>query len=370
VSKTFLLTAVPFGFGPVSKAVAIARYINEEMDNIKWVLAGYDSSLEFMRREFPNAQTVTLRPEDNWEDVVDALPQKIDGAIVVMDAPRANQLAERMPVFFADSLGFMQRKGSVCPNGKVTRHYVQNIFNAFNIVRQDMKSDNLVSVAPIIDTSQIVDTPQRGHTVIQLGGLLNPFNRKTTDVYIAGIKKIISKLSLKHPLILTSKHAQTTCPDLSEAFVTVAAKHKEGLGYMRGSEFTFTAPGLTAMLEIAHLQIPSAPMPPQNYSQVLNLKGVVDHHGQEGLHPIWDFLAFEYASIKSGMTTLEGVSQVTELNSEKLQGSRFISEFAKLAKDAQTKKAALPRSLQFTENGAKMIANDINTFYKRLECNR
>lgn len=90
------------------------------------------------------------------------------------------------------------------------------------------------------------------------------------------------------------------------------------------------------MLEMAEARVKTAPLPPQNYSQALNVRNMVHHHGQQ-LHEIWHFLAHEYEDIRPDMPEKEGVEKITALNLEKLSDVSFKDTFVKHAKNARSK---------------------------------
>lgn len=356
------LSAFPFGFGPVSKAVAIAKALSAKHE-IQWHAIGSGISLEFMRREgFANSFTDTS--QDSAEEVTKNIQHNADAAVVLMDPEWANNLAPHMDVFYADSLGYMWEKEDFddFPDlDKLKKYYVQDLFNSYNNMLST-EQPNVVSVPPILHLPAHFSSAAKGRPVIHLGGLLNPMNPDTSRVYISGIQEIITSLDLGEPIILMSQTAKDTLAEDLGEYDCRAVPHDEALGLMKSASFLLSSPGLTTLLETAALDIPSCPLPPQNYSQVLNVRNMVNFYGDK-VDPVWHFLNEEYGSITAGMPEIEGVRKITALNKEKLSDSDFTSRFSELLSAAIKRRTSPVQELKSSTNGAEFIARDISQNY-------
>lgn len=354
--------AIPFGFGPVSKAVSIIRSVNRLMD-VDWYLVGSGISYEFLARENIRSQLVDTEQHKDQRDLIDSIVRTVDGAIVLMDNDWANTLADRIPVFFADSLGFMWRDSDFVayPNmANMQAYYVQDVFGAAARMKQ-IGMRNIKSVPPILDLDQ--DNTDRGsRNVFHLGGLLNPFNSETTKSYLIGFKEILNGMKLEDPLVLMSESARQKFPNILGGIETASLSHGKALSVMANSNFMWSSPGLTTMLEASALGFPVAPLPPQNYSQALNTRHMNKYYGAD-LHEIWHFLDEEYKEITPDMDEREGVAKITELNGKKLKESRFIKKFGQLARNAMEDNAHIPQNLSNGGNGARIIAQDVRDFF-------
>lgn len=361
---TLGLYAIPFGFGPVSKAVAIARAITDRMD-VEWVPFGSGISLEFMQREGLGTRVIEAPPSPENPEAVAAIAEGLDGAVVLMDNGWANALASRLPVFFADSLGFMWSKADFAayPDmNKVKSYYVQDVFGAFEHMKRNTGLEMLKPVSPIINTAYETQSGLQSRSVLHLGGLLNPINPDTTKVYLQGLRTIIDCMELEQPLLLMSAGARTAFPALLDGIDAQSLPHMTALGAIATSAFTWSSPGLTTLLEMAHLGVSTAPLPPQNYSQALNIHNMVRVYG-EVLHDVWHFLGREYADIYAGMPEEEGVKMITELNKAKLADKNFRESFIQLAGAAARRKTVLPAALRSENSGAAAIAEDVKRHF-------
>ena len=362
--KKIILNAIPFGYGPVSKAVAIAKEISQLMD-VEWQLLGTGISLEFMTREGLNAKVIETDPSESITITASKLANDADAALILMDNEWANALSDKMPVFFADSLGFMWDKKDFAdyPNmNKMKRYYVQDIFGAFeNMHKTGIK--NLSAVPAIIDTKSELKSETQGREIVHLGGLFNPMSSYATHTYVRGMREIFSEMTMEKPLGLMSQKAIDAFPELSIDFEVASLPHAQSLGAMKASSFVWSSPGLTTLLEMAEGGVNIAPLPPQNYSQALNLRNMVQYHGKD-LHEIWHFLAREYEEIMPGMPEELGVKKITLLNLKKLTDSNFKEAYLKYARDAIKQGSKLPKSMSTHENnGAKTIAKDFSNFF-------
>lgn len=364
MTVTLGLYAIPFGFGPVSKAITIARSLSKIMD-IEWYMMGSGISLEYMKREGLTQTIIETSPTPE-DAVVDEIRRKLDGAIVLMDNGMASRLAPHIPVFFADSLGFMWNKDDFSQFPGMThikKYYVQNLFGAYEHMLAT-EQVNLAPVPPIVDIrASARKAVPCGKDVLHLGGLLNPMNRDTTKIYLGGIRNIVSEMNLESPILLMSRLARDAFPDITDGLDCRDMAHANALGVIAASAFTWSSPGLTTLLEMAELETATCPLPPQNYSQALNIRNLVRTYG-DCLDETWHFLDHEYRSIVPGMPEEDGVRTITALNATKLSEPGFISTFSKLSLASRRNKTRLPSALKFDRNGSDIIAHDIKAYFE------
>ena len=352
--------AVPFGFGPVSKAMTIAKAIKRR-SSAELTFLGSGISKEFMCREKENGDVfIDTKEIDLREDVAENILSSLNGIIIVMHRPWASRLAPHMPVFCVDSLGHMwdDHYFENFPDIKhVRKYFIQNLFSS-SIKVQRTEHPPIVAVQPIIDTERAPLSVFRPQYVFQLGGLLNPFGPQTTDAYVEGIAGVIKRWGNSKTLVLTS---QEICACHKKTFGNASAvslPHGETLTAMLSADFLFSAPGLTTLLEAAYLGVPMAPLPPENYSQVLNIRNLLSHYGND-LHDIWHFLNQEYKSIPDFSPEGKGVSMVAEFNKHQLTSTRFRESYMALANNACEQKSRLPKRLSQTSTGADLIAESV-----------
>ena len=352
--------AVPFGYGPISKAVSIARAIRE-LANVEIEFLCHGSSLEYVLREQIPCEITVLQSIDVDESVAQRVVSKLDGVIVVMHRPWANRLAPHVPVYFVDSLGFMWNQNSFqsFPGfAHLKRFYVQDLFGAL----ENLKATGLSSLWPVppIFATTVNEACElgTGRAVFQLGGLSNPFAEKHTVSCANMLMSLADEFAYSHPLFLTSDEVIEKAGNSFAPREVRAVCHADALACYRNARVLFTAPGLTTLLELAHFEISVCPIPPENFSQCLNVHNLVQAFHRE-LPTVWHFLSDEYSSLKKGMNEREGVVELIDLNRRKLNDVRFRREYVRLANDALTENRRLPAGLRRSRNGAEIISQDI-----------
>lgn len=352
------LCAISFGFGPSSKAAMIARQLSRHME-IEWAVIGDGLSAEYLKRE-------------GFSNIVsehDADLANFDAALVVMDNQRANDLADKMPVFFVDSLGYMwsEKDFHDFPKLKmVEAYFVQDMFGSYeNMQKTNVK--NIVRTPPIVEKARF-EVVHGAYDVVHLGGLLNPINKKTSAVYLSGIINIFSSLNLEQPVYLASESAVNIYRDIVEMYNFKSLPHAQTLQTFAASRMVISSPGLTTMLEIASLNKPYLPLPPQNYSQVLNMQNVY-HAYTDSLHPVWQFLSERYGKINSSLPEEEGVKLTTQLNQENFSSTGFISTYKELLADAIKARPLLPLKILNKENGIEFVSRAIMDAMKNIKLN-
>ncbi|MEU1809764.1 hypothetical protein [Micromonospora aurantiaca (nom. illeg.)] len=359
------LYALPFGYGPASKAVAVAEAVQRRLgDVVRWTFVSSGLGLELLRRTGLPARVVdTGSVHDAEQAGVDVRPS-LDALIVVMHRPLAARLAPELPVFCVDSLAYMWRPDSFAgfPGiGAVRRYWVQDLFDSVEVMGRT-GVPNVRAVPPITDVEPRPGGPDPAAepgapTVASLGGLLNPYPG-SQHVYLEHVLRLVSDASARPPVVLTSAGAIDRFADLFAGFDARSLSHDAALALFRGAAAVFAPPGLTTILELAQLGRPMLPLPPENYSQVLNLRRLLRHHGAD-LGPAWRVLDDAYAPIGSDLPEGDGVRAVHDLNERVLAGPAFGAALAEAWRHPGQRDTPLPAALRAPVSGATVIADDL-----------
>jgi hypothetical protein len=363
--KRIAICAQSFGFGPVSKACAIAKALLEGCQGLELVYIADSISKEFMKREglWKDGRDITI-----GEDEDGVLKRQdfeyLDAAVVVLDPKMASFFHPWVPTYFVDSLGFMWDTGffQQFPHlQEINIYFVQDIFGAKDrLAAKGVK--NLYPVGAIIDTR--VSLPDDAFEMtFHLGGLINIFARVPIQTYVEGIIPIVEKLAAgQHSVILTSHVALDAFEILRTTNIPVRdLPHDQVLGLFTQSRSVFTSPGLTTLLELMSLQVPVIPLPPQNMSQALIISNLVTHWRQAP--EIWGFLAKHYP-LTHEMSEEEGVRMVQTINARLLNRPDFQEAYIHLALKAREPTSPLPSHLVLNLDGVGAIRN---TIYRDLD---
>lgn len=360
VNKRIAICAQSFGFGPVSKACAIAKALCEGCRELELVCIADSVSKEFMKREglWKDGQDFTIG-EDNVGNLKRQDFEGLDAAMVVLDPKLASFFQPWVPTYFVDSLGFMWDKGFFqqypCLRN-IHSYFVQDVFGAHDkLAAKSVK--NLYPVGAIIDTRVSLpdDAPD---LTFHLGGLINIFERTPIQTYVEGIIPLVEKLGAGQiSVILTSRFAMDAFKILRTTNIPVYnLPHDQSLGMFVRSRSVFTSPGLTTLLEMMSLQAPVVPLPPQNLSQALIISNLVAVWNKAP--EIWGFLA-EHYPLTDEIDEKEGVRMVQSINEQLLNRSDFQEAYIHFALKAKEQSCLLPSNLALDVDGVGTIRNAI-----------
>jgi hypothetical protein len=260
--------AYPFGYGPASKLIVLARALRDR----GWepVFLGAGIARELAARSDVFAQVVTAEPDEpetrGWLDAATAL-------LSVMDRDFAAIASESgRPYFVVDSLLWMRdRVPDVFLSAR--RYWVQD-FPGVRIRLAEIQPTPTV-VGPIVPTMSRAEPGPNAGLVLNLGGMESPNGDvggaiRYADFVVDGLLRsgLLARFAGRTAVLggrgivdhLTRRHGR---PGLEFASLS----HDEGLGRLAGAAVVLTAPGLTATLECFQLAVPTFFLPPQNYSQ-------------------------------------------------------------------------------------------------------
>jgi len=360
MTKTIAVYALPLGYGPASKAATLVRALAAR-DAFEFIFLGGGVSLEFFRKEGlvgAYEQTAPLRID---EALARRLCARADAAVIVMHRAWAHRLAPHLPVFCIDSLGHLWEEGTLAAYPGITqvrRYYVQDLFGAFSTMARTGLSA-LRAVPPIIDTTRArpADPALVGRRVVQLGGLVNPMHPTTGEVFATHLPRLLSRLGIDAPLILTSEEACRAYASSLAGLDVRSLPRAQALAVMRDAAALWTVTGLTTMLELSALRVPFIPLPPANRSQLRNLHEIRKLLGDDPPE-IWRFLDAAYAGARQAEER-DGASAVSALNDRLLADQSFLDRYAALSAERASALTLLPSAMAGAADGAEEIARDM-----------
>jgi hypothetical protein len=261
------LVGEAFGFGPVSKSVAILKHLGVE----DCVCFGTDTALEFFRMNGYDCTSFDAPPSG---DVLsrEARRWKIDCAVVVLDVEWAERFIDiGLPVFYVDSLGFMWGHDHIQEHPRLhesATYICQDVFGARRVL-ETHGAHSPLPVGAIVDLQ--TEAPGEVYeTVVNIGGVFTPKNEVAARRYLDWVAALVteqSRTSSQHPIVLSSQRAVDYFRISHANIKSACLPHERALGLMVQAARVLTAPGLTSMLELSALGVAIHPLPPQNYSQ-------------------------------------------------------------------------------------------------------
>jgi hypothetical protein len=259
--------AYPFGYGPASKLIALARALR----NHGWepVFLGTGIARELAARSDVFAQVVTAEPYKpetrGWLDAATAL-------LSVMDRDFAAIACESgRPYFVVDSLLWMR---DCVPDVFLSarRYWVQDFPGVRTRLAEIQPTPTVVG--PIVPMMSPAEPGPNAGLVLNLGGMESPNGdaggaMRYADFVVDGLlhSGLLGRFARTAVLggrgivdYLTRRHGRA-------GLELVSLSHDEGLRRFAGAAAVLTAPGLTATLECFQLAVPTFFLPPQYYSQ-------------------------------------------------------------------------------------------------------
>ena len=359
----FLISAIPFGYGPASKAVAIAESLR--LSGAKSYFLGDLISLELASR--------SLAFDDVFSGDIDAnrLRKLIKGAranISVMDESFASTvIEENCPLVVVDSLFWMWNK---VPSVYISAqdYFVQDFIGVKERAKSISPPPHVVG--PILGA--ITRNTSTKHLVVNIGGVNSPFKKTLNEpspylFMVATLLEAILKLETKYSFdIIHVIGGRNAISQISIIFPTNKIQYnslpvKEARSFCSSADLVITPPGLTTMYECSYSNTPTLFLPPQNYSQWLALKALK----KDKLAPFsthWaEFLKTDV--IKEGMNEEDAVRKIYNIidsygKEQKFQNiiiERLLAGIKENKLKINKEKNTYKKQAEF--NGAEEIAN-------------
>jgi hypothetical protein len=273
-----LVNAIPFGYGPVSKARSVVRELLAR--DIECTFCGSGVAYEFMSRE----AICEVRPVDLYTPAgqreLGRLSAQIDYGLTTMEPLFVKHAAPDLPIGYIDSLPWMWDSQHFIETPElcdVTHYFVQNTFDAGACMAARVR--NPVFVGSVVELPKLDRPASVNRAVIHFGGVENIYMPLEQIYYPCGAVAALSTVpslwkSFAEVLVVsgrrTAERLSARWPGAPVRFQSIA--HDEFLHTVATSSLLITTPGLTMLLEAFALGVPALFLPPQNYSQYLILE--------------------------------------------------------------------------------------------------
>jgi len=270
-----------FGFGPVSKAAAIAEEIKRRFPQIKTHLFGDRFALRFAELSKSFDFLIEAKVEDA-EQVKKIIPQLRNYNIVfsVLNLPLLPLWRKSFGrLYFVDSLAWMWRKP---PTGveNTEIYFVQDYLVTSERIEKWSETHRVISIPPIgippKDNFSIIPPNKRSNRLlVNFSGCSNRYvNSKVYRKYVAKLAEPIIEESIGKFEDIYICLNQTLAEKLKKRFFGNSVKigllpKSLFLQKLADARFLLTAPGITTTLEAIALGTPLGFLLPQNDSQAV-----------------------------------------------------------------------------------------------------
>lgn len=296
-SNTLLCAAMPFGYGPASKLLALAPVLARDW---RLVFVGRGAALELVSRSpgaFDAIVAGSLADPATRHHVKEAT-----AVLTVMDRDAGAAAAQQgRALFVVDSL-LWWRRGVPAALARAATYFAQ----AFPGLDPAAYAPRPTVVGPIVAPTPAV--AERRGLLIHLGGSAAPEDRRALyTLYARAVVRSAERAGLfdRFPRVTVlggSVAIDALAGHVDRGHVELASLAPwEARRRMAGAEAVLTSPGLTATLECFHDGTPTWFLPPQNASQWRILQTLRQEGVAEGaLH--WEDLSDE-AAFADGLAT-------------------------------------------------------------------
>ncbi len=284
-TRTVAFCCTSFGFGPVSKVVAVAEAMRLLRPDYRLVFIGSNINEQYARAsnvfdDFVSID-VDIAPKAAVSEAVryDALVNGLNFEVLSL------WQSQMSPHFFLDSLTWMWPTIPVSV-ASARVYFVQDYLLGARISDKSLP-DNTILVPPIlspsINTSRATWEIEDGYLLVNLSGLRNPilppgYYARYVQMLLRGLKAALHEIHDRHlrliRRVLVCGNNDLLGTDMgldwSELPFPVELNfvaHHRFLLEMRRCELLLTSPGLTTTLEALALGVSCRFLLPQNYSQ-------------------------------------------------------------------------------------------------------
>lgn len=269
-----LCDAIPFCYGPASALKTLVSELHARRPGqYAFDVLASGTTLEFLRRANDLTRLIAVNTEE--PSALDQLSVgDYDAFIAVCNPVSYNKLGSALPTAYVDFLLWMH-SGPPAPHFKSDLYVAERYPGTDEWVR--MRGDeirNLVIVPPLVQ--RIQRRPVSGTLLVGLGGLVSRLTVPgvNTNYHRIVIKQILEALPAGRFNQIRVACSELAAQELALEFPDaefVSLSHDRFLQELAHSEVFVTHPGLYAPFEAMSAGIPTAFLPPSNYTQVLQI---------------------------------------------------------------------------------------------------
>lgn len=310
----FLSTS--FGFGPVSKAVTIARELKRQAPHLETHYFGYGVDYDFAKKSGAFDQIFRV-DVDQHEILIELVPQLI-GYHSIFSVLNFDILSlwpeDHPPLYIVDSLAWMWPD----PPPRLERaraYFVQNYLVEQDRIKSWGEHFPLILVDPIhpeLEQQEVASSTQQ--LLVNFSGCANPFAPTSLfKRYVEVLAQaVLAQAELFDKVIFCCNEQLgeylRRILTHSKAIVAGHLPHNEFLDTLSRSSALLTSPGITTTLEANALGKKVRFLLPQNYSQALMSERYITSLGEHSCMALSRF-APELA-VPAGLPEEEGVMRV------------------------------------------------------------
>jgi hypothetical protein len=366
----FLFLAEPFGFGPISSSIALARQINKLAPQKKCIFLGGGTSHQLAVRS--NVFDEIYFTEELSEQSLTTSNAEINSTncmIVANTYPAGVAFARRakFPCIFIDTLFWMWNQLPI-ELSEVKRYYIEDFHCTDLAVDRFGYSDKFKIVPPLIDVDVAPHPVPHPFLLVSLGGI-------DSSLYEFPVfyQRLIEYLSNEEQLekytilicgggkkIRDNEFKKYENPRLA---VTCLGPH-EYVSKLKAADIVLSSAGLHGFYENYYLKKNVMFLPPQSYSQYLQLKFILENFGGV-VGTNFEELGVAH-NLRENMPELERIQEVKRTN-QILIDERVLQVFFKAFEEFYTGKLRTNWSNEknkFEENqyGPVVLAKEILSY--------
>ncbi len=322
-----IFDAEPFCFGPISTTLNVVeqlKYRNKLKPETKFILLGTLTSSQLGQKsglfdaiyECDTTSTTELAHHS-------AL---ISGASLYISNTNPNSISFvaslGTPIIYIDTLFWMWNHLAVDLND-IEKTFIQNFHGVeHNIEKFRNKLGNYQIIPPIIHRSlqQCTDDDNQSEGVLITLGGIDTVYVDTTDFYYIFLKELLSLPNLKNEPHITIAGGGKTIGNLAELFakthpnITIGCfERQDFLQKLRRARKVLANPGLTTFYECITLNKDVFFLPPQNYSQQLQLEVYLKNYYSYDYGFLWQS-EYGYPTIPTYVPEIEGLELIKTCN--------------------------------------------------------
>ena len=370
--KTIVFTAQAFGFGPVSKMLAIS----ENISGIRKIFFGSGVSYDLAKQHcFDSIHYV----EQNESSRIISILSQCDLFINVMDfSISALAKLAGCPYVLVDSLLWFWPD---LPAGirEADIYFCQNFFESIEYKINKYGLSNAHIIGPVI-SEDFRKNSRINQVIVNFGGMENPYvtvgkNSNYPFIILKNILPVL-KQEFSHILVTGREKILKICRTIFPESKTLKFKmlnQKQMLEELYQSKAMFTAPGIQSFYDAAD-KLPIFCLPPQNNSNLRNLQLLI-RHGAIKNYFQWDDLLPENTLNSSSfdrqemdivlkmIRLFENEKTIQHLFKKKV--TAFLTDKANWSNLIKAQKKSLEN---LGENGTKTIIKHIHQILREQTC--
>ena len=271
--KTILLQAAPFCYGPISTTLNVARVLGQFDHRLLAIEEGPTG--ELVRRSGFRMERVAVPTCPLSQELLNVIDQA-DLVVSNTDPVFAAACLERgARVVVLDTLFWMWDKlDSALLDCEL--YIVQDFYGVDEQVERLGRPRNFLRVGPLVRPQDppVSQTRRENLIHVSLGGcdclLVDPAQDPYPATILESIKEVLTTGS--EIVLSTGERTARSLEPRDNRFKVSTLSNRDHLEVMRRAKAILLSPGLTGTMEVLEAETPVFFLPPQNYSQVLQLK--------------------------------------------------------------------------------------------------